>query len=207
MKIKEIPEGQESRAPQESRGIGQIGKRSMQGTQDFVDKAKDVPEEELNLQKIPEEQVEAKLRRKSLWKDDQGKIIEPKGKEGRGADYEKLKDANIDNTFKTIDDFNPDTKTATSLKTIDLNSESYQNNPSQVEGKLKNYIDELANYEDTTSTQNGRRIRVLREEIENFCLSTGIPKDSSGGEYQEILKNCSTYARSKNVDLILEEVP
>jgi hypothetical protein len=207
METKDTPEVQENRTAKENLTFGRAGERSMQGRVETPSETKEKVVEPLAFNEITQEQVEQKLGRKSLWKDEAGNNIEPKGKEGRGADYEKLKDANIDNTFKTIDDYDAKSRTATSLKTIDLNRGSYQKDPGRVEDKINGYTDELAAYTDTTSTQNGRRIRVLKEEIDHYNLSVGVPKGSCVGEHLEKLKDCNTYARQKGVNLILDEVP
>ena len=183
------------------------GMAAMQGVSDHNNTSEDIVDVPVDKSAVPPEQVERILGRKSLWKDDSGQPIEPKGKEGRGVDYEKLKGANIGGTFETIDDYDPNTRTATSYKSIDLNAETYKDHPSRSNDIIKGYIDDLSNFQDTTSTQNGRRVEVLRDDIDRYNLSLAIPAGTYSGENLTMLKESSRYAVSKGVNLIVEEVP
>jgi len=158
---------------------------------------------------IPQQEVQAKLGRNSLWHDDSGNEIQPLGKDGRGRDFEKLTGAYPGNNFKTIDDFKPETGVATSDKTINLNDPSYRDSPGKVTEKMKSYVDDLANFNGASSVQNGELFSVSRRQIRERVLEVGIPKGTLIGEQEQAFETVANYAKGRRnpCKLVVTEVP
>jgi hypothetical protein len=181
------------------------GKEAIQGLT-LESQVIETPTIHLETNKISREDVKKSLGRDSLWITDEGEPIEPKGSHGRGVDYEKIKNANIGGTFEAIDDFDAKTGTATSFKSIDLYSSTYKDNPSKSKSTINDYIDDLAGFPGSVSTQKGKRVEIMPEDIKVNNLSLAIPEGSLTENNFLMLSECKKYGKSRNVNLSIDEV-
>jgi hypothetical protein len=149
-------------------------------------------EGEIVSDQIEQETVEEKTGKKTIW--DQGGV-------NRGRDYEVIKDANIASNFPTIDDFNSETGTATSLKTIDTNAATYQD-ASKLRSKVNEYSDKLGKFEGATW---GGYV-VPGDSVEEKVLEIGIPKNSLSKDQEKVFEDCAANAKENSVRLVVEEV-
>ncbi len=204
-KSKEIPENEADKK------LSPSGVASIQGEKgdDRFQKSSPIMDSEdlLARNQIPQKDVKRVLGRDSLWRSDDGQPIEPKGREGRGTDYEKLKGVNIGGTFPVIDDYKKDTGTVTSDKSIDLNTPTYRDHPNESKTVINGYIDDLAKFDGGASTQGGRRIEIRPNDIKQRNLDLGIPTSTCKGDNETMLKDCNRYAKNKNINLNIDEVP
>jgi len=170
------------------------------GRRNTLEEAKSENHDEVIDRTYSTKEVQSKLGKRTLWNDAPSE---------RGFNYEKLKGANIGGNFPVIDDFRGDVGKATSYKTIDLSNEYYSENPDKpqnlthLEGKLKDYIDKLENF-------NGRTwggVEVPEGMIKEKVLCVGIPKGEAAESQMAVMESCKKYASSKNVNLMFEEVP
>jgi filamentous hemagglutinin len=114
--------------------------------------------------------------------------------------------ANLGGNFPYIDDFDPETGTATSLKTLDLTADSYQD-PAQINGTVDKYIDHLLEFEDTTWHQDGVEQVVLKDDIQNYEMVLGVPAGQGTPEQIEALQQLQESAAERGVTLNIMEVP
>lgn len=171
-------------------GPSEVGIRAMQGF-DEVAEAEGTDGEVVSDQ-IEQEAVEEKIGKDTIW--DQGSVK-------RGCDYETVKEANIAGNFPTIDDFDSETGTATSLKTIDLNANSYQD-ANILSSTVNKYTDKLGNFEGASW---GGHV-VPGEAVEEKVLEIGIPKDSLSEDQAKVLEDCAAHAKKQNICFVVEEV-
>ncbi|MBI3241805.1 MAG: hypothetical protein HYZ49_05870 [Chloroflexi bacterium] len=174
------------------RGDGSVGGYGSLTDQVVVDDSK-----ESEWEKIDVDEVRDMLGRDSLWEETPF---------NRGRDFEELEEANIGGNFPTIDDIDSDTGTATSLKTLDVTAETYEDT-GKMESKVESYIDDLSDFDDTIWHQNGEEIAVSRDDIDQLALVLGIPAGKASNEQVESLLKLEEYASSKGVQLVIKEIP
>ncbi|PLS68092.1 MAG: hypothetical protein CV045_09915, partial [Cyanobacteria bacterium M5B4] len=143
------------------------------------------------------EDIQSTLGRDTLWTDD-----DPKQ---RGRDYEVLCDANIGGNFPVIDDIDRETGTATSIKTLDPRMASYQN-ISHLKSTVRNYVNDLSDFSDTTWHVDGKAIEVLEEDVQQRVLHLAMPDGGASDEQKAALEELHTYAESKGVILETREI-
>ena len=115
----------------------------------------------------------------------------------RGMVIEKMLGGWCDN-FPVIDKYDEITKTATSIKSIDLNAKSYAS-PSAITRKLKEYTDALYNFKgDKNKIHNAQEILQKKLEI-------AIPSNSSESALQAV-DNAIKYANDKGIEVIIHKM-
>lgn len=156
-------------------------------------------QDEYRWETISTEELQAKLNRDTLWQED------PKE---RGRDFETLDEANIGGNFPIIDDFDPDTGTATSCKSLDLTLDSYQSE-ADLSRAVMGYIDRLETFDDHgwVRLQDGEPIVIPQQAIEHLQLDLAIPADKATLDQESVLANLQSYATERGVDLVIFEVP
>ncbi len=142
--------------------------------------------------KVPSALVLKKTGNESLWSP---------GNVSRGRDYEELNGANIGGNYPVIDDFR--NGVATSFKTIDLRSPSYQTSI-QVTQAVSRYVNKLNGF---AGRKWGNGICAPEGQIRVRVLDIGIPLESASKEQQRGLREASAYARSKGISVLIKEVP
>ncbi|MCL5095641.1 MAG: hypothetical protein M1575_02840 [Patescibacteria group bacterium] len=139
--------------------------------------------------------MQTKLHRDTLWSE--------KGIDARGHDYEQLRRANLGSNCPVVDDIVIDAMTATSMKTLDLALKSYQD-IREVDSTVRKYIDELSGF------TYGRWKDMVFERGRNFqdrYLELGIPAGRTNPEQTAKLHELQDYAQSRDVTLVIVEVP
>ena len=90
------------------------------------------------------------------------------------------------------------TKTATSIKSIDLNAKSYAS-PSAIKRKLNEYTDALYNFKgDVNKNHNAQEILQKKLEI-------AIPSNSSESALQAV-NDAIKYANDKGIEVIIHKM-
>ena len=115
----------------------------------------------------------------------------------RGMAIEKMLGGWCDN-FPVIDKYDKITKTATSIKSIDLNAKSYAS-PSAIKRKLNEYTDALYNFKgDVNKKHNAQEILQKKLEI-------AIPSNSSESALQAV-DDAIKYANDKGIEVIIHKM-
>lgn len=112
----------------------------------------------------------------------------------RGKSIEKTLHGWGDN-YPVIDFYNEGTKTATSIKSLDLNAKSYKSG-NAVFNRVKGYIDDLVKFEGKMTTKHP----VPEGGIESRVLELAIPEGATQSQ-QDQLKRLIDYAQQNNVQL------
>ena len=112
----------------------------------------------------------------------------------RGKSIEKTLQGWGDN-YPVIDFYNRDTKTATSIKSLDLNAKSYKSG-NAVFNRVKGYIDDLVKFEGKMTPQHP----VPVGGIENRVLELAIPDGATQNQLDQ-LRRLIDYAQQNNVQL------
>ncbi|WP_158598497.1 phage minor head protein [Notoacmeibacter ruber] len=103
--------------------------------------------------------------------------------------------------FKTFDFWDKVSKTATSVKTIDVWKKSYTDDPRRIFHRLKGYIDKMHHF--------GRDMRndfeLSADEIVVKRLELAIPRGVSSGQLNEI-RRAIAYAESLKIEMIVTVV-
>ena len=115
----------------------------------------------------------------------------------RGMAIEKMLGGWCDN-FPVIDKYDKITKTATSIKSIDLNAKSYAS-PSAIKRKLNEYTDALYNFEGYANKNHDARI-ILEKKLE-----IAIPSNSSEAALQAV-DDAIKYAKDKGIEVIIHKM-
>jgi RHS repeat-associated protein len=95
------------------------------------------------------------------------------------------------NNYPVIDRWNPNTGLATSVKSIDINSATYQT-PANLSARIREYVGTLSRFNGTT--HGGLRTNGL---IRSRELEIAIPRAASGAQ-QTVINNMIAYARGLN---------
>lgn len=124
----------------------------------------------------------------------------PFGPSPRGFAIEARLGGNLPASFPTIDRFNDTTGVATSIKSIDLASKTYQN-PARLEALVTRYIDKTGDF--YGADWGGKLIREF--DITSRQLLVAITRNASP-EHLAVFARMDEYASSKGVELIVEVV-
>lgn len=89
-------------------------------------------------------------------------------------------------------------KTATSIKSIDLNAKSYAS-PSAIKRKLKEYTDALYNFTGDKN-KNHDALKILQKKLE-----IAIPSNSSEAALQAV-DDAIKYANDKGIEVIIHKM-
>lgn len=118
----------------------------------------------------------------------------------RGRAIEQTLDANLVRNFPVIDRFDFASRTATSIKSIDLTAASYQN-PATLASKLNGYVNLVSEF-------NGARwAGVNISEVTARELQLAIRPGIASAEQQAIINAAVVRAQSMGVNLIVTPVP
>ena len=115
----------------------------------------------------------------------------------RGMVIEKMLGGWCDN-FPVIDKYDKITKTATSIKSIDLNAKSYAS-PRAITRKLKEYTDALYNFT-RYKNKNHNVQEILQKKLE-----IAIPSNSSEAALQAV-DDAIKYANDKGIEVIIHKM-
>ena len=115
----------------------------------------------------------------------------------RGMAIEKMLGGWCDN-FPVIDKYDEITKTATSIKSIDLNAKSYAS-PSAITRKLNEYTDALYNFKGYANKNHDASIIFEKK------LEIAIPSNSSESELQAV-DDAIKYANDKVIEVIIHKM-
>lgn len=121
----------------------------------------------------------------------------------QGRDYEQLRVANLGSNCPVIDDIVIDAQTATSMKTMDLKAPSYQN-VQAIESVVSRYIDKLSGF--TRGDWNGNHFE-RGVNFQDRILEIGIPAGSATAQQISKLVELQEYAQTKDITLVINEVP
>lgn len=124
----------------------------------------------------------------------------PMGPSPRGFAIETRLGGNLPPGFPTIDKFDSDHGIATSIKTVNLASKTYQN-PARLESLVKRYVDKMAAFEGAVRP----RYTVLPEDIKERVLHIGVPRNASS-EQDAVFTSMVEYASRQGVELKVEVV-
>ena len=117
---------------------------------------------------------------------------------------------NLPKNFKTITKFDDKTGIATFVKSIDLNSDTYQQNPKTVEYTVNKCINALADFEKDTikKDENGKTIQydLSSEQIKQRELIIVIPKGTKNEKFNKTFEQCEAKAQSRNIKLVFDEL-
>ncbi len=113
----------------------------------------------------------------------------------RGRRIEAALGGNLPRSFPVVDKFNRTTGVATSIKSIDLTSTSYQN-AARVYSRVKGFVDKLAGFRG----MSWAKVRIDASEIQRRVLELVVPSAGTVAQ-QQAIQRAVEYARSLGVDL------
>lgn len=116
----------------------------------------------------------------------------------RGTKIEELYGGNLPYDFPIIDIYDNESKVGTSIKSINLNSKSYQDKVN-IRRLLKQYVDDIKNQ----GTINYKQKSYV---LEGKKLIFVIPMDSINDVNGTVLEEIKDYARSNGIDITIEEL-
>lgn len=116
----------------------------------------------------------------------------------RGVKIEEMYGGNLPFKFPVIDRYDADSKTGTSIKSINLNSETYQNE-SVLSKTLMGYVDHLKN--SSTLIYEKQSYELVHKK-----LIIVVPKNSVNENKQIILNQILSYAAKHNIEASIEEL-
>ena len=116
----------------------------------------------------------------------------------RGRKIEALYGGNLPYDFPVIDIYDDATKIGTSIKSINLNSKSYQDK-ANLNRLLKQYVDDIKN-------QGTINYKQQKYDIEGKKLIFVIPKGSIKNENGTVLEQIKSYARDNGIDITVIEL-
>lgn len=117
----------------------------------------------------------------------------------RGLGLENVLRGNLLKNFPTIDRFR--NGSAISIKSLDLNAKSYAK-ASDIKSTLKNYINQLADFNGAVHKYKGQIQSIAGEQIKSKHLWLIIPQSSTSIQ-RNVLKNQIAYAKSKGIKITL----
>jgi RHS repeat-associated protein len=131
-----------------------------------------------------------------------------KGIQGQGNPYENWVQTQLPKgtlqtppTYPVVDHIDLGTGLVTSTKTLDTQTPSVLNNPAQIYGRLKGYIDQLEAF-----PQNGSVSRsgftIKSSQIKAKSIQLGIPYTTNAAEWAQI-KAAIDYAQSLGIQLVV----
>lgn len=116
----------------------------------------------------------------------------------RGMKIEELYGGNLPYDFPIIDIYDSATKVGTSIKSINLNSKSYQDKAS-LSRLLKQYVDDIKAQDTINYNQENYN-------LEGKKLIFVIPKGSLNDINGTVLEQIKIYSRDKGIDITVEEL-
>ncbi|WP_194762383.1 hypothetical protein [Microbacterium sp. UFMG61] len=124
----------------------------------------------------------------------------PMGPSPRGFEIESRLGGNLPAGFPTIDKFDWSTGLATSIKTVDLGSKTYQN-ASRLRSLLKRYIDKMAAFE------SGRvgNYQIRPSDVRFRSLLVATPQDASPAQ-RAVIEEMKRYASERGAPMVVEVV-
>jgi len=139
--------------------------------------------------------VQETIHRDSLWNEE--------SINSRGHDFETIRRANLGSNCPVVDDIVVDAMTATSMKSIDLTERSYQVG-SGLDSTVRGYVDKLSEF-----TEGDWKDYHFERGV-NFqdrYLELGIPAGKATRAQIENLLSLQDYAQTKDVRMVIVEVP
>jgi hypothetical protein len=115
----------------------------------------------------------------------------------RGVTIENAIGRNLTQSFPVIDRWIRSTGVATSIKSIDFRTSSYER-VAKFSDKIKEWIRELARWQGQARPEGG--VRILPDEIQRRVLELAIPQGASA-EYMKALEKLQRYAAERGVEL------
>ena len=103
------------------------------------------------------------------------------GPSPRGFEVERLLGGNLGPNFRTIDRWDRRTGAATSIKSLDYNSTSYQANPDNAYRTIRGYADKVAGFDGASGwNDEDERVNIESRRIKSRVLAVGIPEMAMG---------------------------
>lgn len=147
---------------------------------------------------VPVEFVRQRLGQDSMW---------DKGIAPRGGNYERLRGANLASNFPVVDHYDSEARTVTSLKTLELTSEFYQE-VDNIEYMVGRDVNELSEFQGAHWTLKGKPILIEKGiHFDDRYLEIAIPAGKATPRQREKLKQLQEFAQSVDVILDIVEVP
>jgi filamentous hemagglutinin len=136
-----------------------------------------------------------------LWGQGIGKQGKPFEAFVQGKLPEGTKDLNaIKGNFKVFDHYHPETGIATSTKTLDTASKTYQN-PANINRQLNKYVDDMVKF-----PGDGKGDFVItNSDISSKQMQLGIPHHATPAQLQAISQSIE-YGRSQGITIIVTKV-
>jgi hypothetical protein len=116
----------------------------------------------------------------------------------RGSKIEELYGGNLPYDFPVIDIYDNASKVGTSIKSINLNSKSYQDK-ANISRLLKQYVDDIKS-QDTINYKEEKYVLAGKKLI--FI----IPKGSVNDVNNTVIEEIKSYARDNGIDITVEEL-
>lgn len=155
--------------------------------------AEEVSNDKADWFEISPTEVREKLGKESIWD-------EPPVPRGRA--FEELRSANLGSNYPVIDDIRIDAGTATSMKTLDLSTEPYQN-VEAIDSTIRGYVDKLSTF--TGFTWRDREYQKGKD-FQDLYLELGIPAGKANSSQVSKLQELQDYAQDKDVRLVVVKV-
>ncbi len=111
---------------------------------------------------------------------------------------EELYGGNLPYDFPVIDIYDSGSKTGTSIKSINLNSKSYQDK-ANLNRVLKQYVDDISKRSTINYKKKNYEIKVKK-------LILVIPEDSLNENNNAILEQINSYAKNNGIDVTINEL-
>ncbi len=121
----------------------------------------------------------------------------------RGKANEVLRGAEPASNLKHVDDIRYEAQTVTGMKTIELRDKTYQD-IDNLDSRIRDCIDELSGY------QGGvwkKRTFTRGDDFDDVYLEIAIPADKATRVQVEKILEMQDYAQTKDVTLVINEVP
>jgi hypothetical protein len=116
----------------------------------------------------------------------------------RGMKIEELYGGNLPYDFPYIDIYDSASKTGTSIKSINLNSKSYQDK-ANLNRMLEQYVEDIGTRDTINYKQEKYDIKVKK-------LILVIPKGSINEHNRDVLEQVKSYADHNGIDLTISEL-
>ncbi|WP_128292410.1 hypothetical protein [Afifella aestuarii] len=129
-------------------------------------------------------------------------IVWGRGIKGQGIPWEDALEATgqfgqrLPQNFKTIDFYDPVTKTATSAKTLDTRAAGYSQNPSKIFTAIKRYVDKMQSFDGKEDLRRGFEVT----EIQKKKIELAVPEGTSREQIVQ-LRRAVRYAEGQGAEL------
>lgn len=124
----------------------------------------------------------------------------PQGPSPRGFTIEAKLGGNLPPGFPTIDKWDKTTGVATSIKSVDLASKTYQS-AARLKSLLTKYIDKMAAFQEAEWLGT----EIVEGMVKERVLHVAVPRTATP-EQQEVLSAMYEYAQSQGVQLVVEVI-